>query len=97
MTYSNAPSPKQLDVLKEIARHTSQCGFAPSFRELAEFLGSKSKPASMNWVSDVLRALEDKGLVIRHHHMARAMVLTPGGRRWCHDCSAANDNVGGAA
>lgn len=87
-----APSPKQLAVLTEIARLAHFRGFAPSFSELADFLGLEGKPASKNWVTDVLVALERKGLITRYPSVARSVVLTEQGKRWCPVFDQANND-----
>lgn len=72
-----APSPRQLEVLKRIDSYRDQRGFPPSIRELGELLGI----ASTNGTNDHLRALEKKGLIIRHQFHARAIVITAAGYR----------------
>jgi repressor LexA len=71
------PSPRQLEVLREIRRHHQAKGFPISIRELCDAMGIRST----NGVNDHLRALERKGLITREKQRARTLQLTRTGKR----------------
>lgn len=73
----NPPSPRQLQVLREIRKHHQAKGFPISIRELATSLGIRST----NGVNDHLVALEKKGLVRREKQRSRTLQLTNAGQR----------------
>jgi repressor LexA len=65
---------KQHELLVFIDRHLKQTGFSPSFEEMKEALGLKSKSG----IHRLISALEERGFLARRHHRARALeVLKP--------------------
>ncbi len=60
---------KQLELLRLIHRHTRRTGVAPSFEEMKEAVGLKSKSG----IHRLITALEDRGFVRRLPHRARAL------------------------
>lgn len=67
---------KQHELLLFIDRHLSATGFSPSFEEMKEALGLRSKSG----IHRLISALEERGFLRRHHHRARALevVRMPG-------------------
>lgn len=62
-------TPRQADVLNFIRRHIKRRGFPPSFREIADFLGSESTNAA----SYHLNILEMKGWIKRVPGLSRGI------------------------
>ena len=71
--FGQAPTRKQLRVLRAIERFIEQCGYAPSMVELGEELGI----ASNNGIASHLRLLHRKGLMTSKPFAARTWKLTP--------------------
>lgn len=63
---------RQADLLQFIQAYTRSNGFAPSFEEMRVHLciGSKSG------VDRLVRALEERGEIVRHPNRARAIEIT---------------------
>ncbi len=62
---------KQKQVLDYITEFIQLNGYAPSYREIAEYFGLSSTAT----VHDHVRALEDKGLITSTHNAARSLEL----------------------
>ncbi len=60
---------KQHELLVFIDRHLKQTGFSPSFEEMKEALGLKSKSG----IHRLISALEERGFLGRRRHRARAL------------------------
>jgi repressor LexA len=60
---------KQHELLVYIDRHLHQTGVSPSFEEMKEALGLRSKSG----IHRLISALEERGFLRRHHHRARAL------------------------
>jgi repressor LexA len=60
---------KQHELLVYIDRHLRQTGVSPSFEEMKEALGLRSKSG----IHRLISALEERGFLRRHHHRARAL------------------------
>ena len=60
---------KQHELLMFIDRHLRQTGFSPSFEEMKEELGLKSKSG----IHRLITALEERGFIRRRAHRARAL------------------------
>ncbi len=60
---------KQYQLLTVIDQHLRSTGFSPSFEEMKEALGLKSKSG----VHRLISALEERGFLRRRHHRARAL------------------------
>ncbi|PYD47952.1 transcriptional repressor LexA [Novacetimonas pomaceti] len=60
---------KQHELLLYIDRHLKQTGFSPSFDEMKDALGLRSKSG----IHRLISALEERGFVRRKHHRARAL------------------------
>jgi repressor LexA len=60
---------KQYELLLYIDRHLKQTGFSPSFEEMKEALGLKSKSG----IHRLISALEERGFLGRRRHRARAL------------------------
>jgi repressor LexA len=60
---------KQHDLLVYIDHHLHQTGFSPSFEEMKDALGLRSKSG----IHRLISALEERGFLRRHHHRARAL------------------------
>ena len=60
---------KQHELLMFIDRHLKSTGFSPSFEEMKEALGLKSKSG----IHRLISALEERGFLHRRHHRARAL------------------------
>lgn len=60
---------KQHDLLMFIDRHLKSTGFSPSFEEMKQALGLKSKSG----IHRLISALEERGFLHRRHHRARAL------------------------
>lgn len=69
-------TPRQLEILRFIADHIGEHGFAPTVQEIGDAHGIKSKNATV----DHLRALMAKGLLEHSSHKARSFTLTKRGR-----------------
>lgn len=68
---------RQLQILALIAKRIRIDGWPPTIRELADALSIRST----NGAADHLRRLEEKGYLLRGPAQARAMKLTPLGRK----------------
>lgn len=77
---ARTPTEKQLVVLRYLQRHQEVYGWMPTFREIADHLGTSRN--SMKWVTQLLEALEDRGLIERLPHTPRAIRITRRGRPW---------------
>lgn len=84
-TTARAPTARQLEVLRAIARLTVERHFPPTIRELGDELGI----SSTNGVVDFLRALERHGWLTHVRGTARSTVLTPSGSAWLATARAA--------
>ncbi|MDQ5938995.1 MAG: repressor LexA [Patescibacteria group bacterium] len=62
---------KQKQILDYITEFIQLNGYAPSYREIAEYFGLSSTAT----VHDHVRALEDKGLITSTHNAARSLEL----------------------
>lgn len=60
---------KQHELLMFIDGHLKSTGFSPSFEEMKEALGLKSKSG----IHRLISALEERGFLHRRHHRARAL------------------------
>ena len=60
---------KQHELLMFIDGHLKSTGFSPSFEEMKEALGLKSKSG----IHRLISALEERGFLRRRHHRARAL------------------------
>ncbi len=60
---------KQFELLAFIDKHLKDTGFSPSFEEMKEALGLKSKSG----IHRLISALEDRGFLHRRPHRARAL------------------------
>src|SRR5579863_10106373 len=60
---------KQHELLMFIDGHLRSTGFSPSFEEMKEALGLKSKSG----IHRLISALEERGFLRRRHHRARAL------------------------
>jgi len=60
---------KQQQLLLYINKHLTQNGVAPSFEEMKEFLGLRSKSG----IHRLIKALEERGFIRRLPHRARAL------------------------
>ena len=63
---------KQHELLVYIDRHLHETGVSPSFEEMKEALGLRSKSG----IHRLISALEERGFLRRHHHRARALEVT---------------------
>lgn len=75
MLHGDAPTERQLAILRFIAQETESDGFPPTVREL----GDKFGISSTNGVRDHLMALVTKGLLERPKMKARGLKLTARG------------------
>lgn len=71
------PTDRQLATIAAIRAYRLEHGYSPSYREIAELLGCA--PGSVNWVADLVRACERKGLVTRAPRVARSVQVTDDG------------------
>ncbi len=62
---------KQKQILDYVTEFIQLNGYAPSYREIAEYFGLSSTAT----VHDHIRALEDKGLITSTHNAARSLEL----------------------
>ena len=62
---------KQLELLRYIDRHTKRRGVSPSFDEMKEALGLKSKSG----IHRLITGLEERGFIRRLPHRARALEI----------------------
>ncbi|MFT8445017.1 transcriptional repressor LexA [Acetobacter orientalis] len=60
---------KQHKLLLFIESHLKQTGFSPSFDEMKEAMGLRSKSG----IHRLISGLEERGFLRRHHHRARAL------------------------
>lgn len=60
---------KQHKLLLFIDAHLKQTGFSPSFDEMKEAMGLRSKSG----IHRLISGLEERGFLRRHHHRARAL------------------------
>lgn len=60
---------KQHKLLLFIDSHLKQTGFSPSFDEMREAMGLRSKSG----IHRLISGLEERGFLRRHHHRARAL------------------------
>jgi repressor LexA len=74
---------RQREIFRWIRAYVDREGFAPSMREIGAGVGI----GSTNAVSDVFRALEREGFILRKSRLdgnstgrARALIITPKGR-----------------
>ena len=78
MPSDRPPTPRQLEVLRHVARFIADAGYAPTLKEI----GAALDIASTNGVNDHLCALERKGLITRVDMISRGIVVTEYGREW---------------
>lgn len=69
------PSPKQLELLRQLYRFRRRHGYAPTLEELGKILG-----VAKVTVHQTIRTLERKGLVSRLRHRARSLEITDDGK-----------------
>ena len=69
------PTKRQRDVLRAIHYSAMALGTSPTYRDLCEALGVKSK----NAVNDHLVKLEEKGLIVKRPGRCRGLALTVAG------------------
>lgn len=76
---------KQRDMLTLIIHHVEEYGIAPSFEELCEAAGLKSKSG----IHRLMSALEERGYIARLHNRARAVDILrhPDGSPYTHQPS----------
>lgn len=60
---------KQSDLLRFIKAHTEAHGISPSFSEMCEGVGLKSKSG----IHRLLTLLEERGFIVKPNHKARAL------------------------
>lgn len=77
-TYGDEPTPRQVEVLRYLARHQAQRGYGSTMRQMCEAFGWSSTHAAFDYV----RALKRKGLVTSAPLTARSIVLTPRALKW---------------
>ncbi len=73
----NAPSPRQLEVLREISEHQKSKGYPITIRELCDVMEIRST----NGIAQHITLLEKKGLVRREPRRSRTLQLTNAGTR----------------
>ena len=95
-------TPKATAMLALIRRSFNERGFAPSYDEMCEAMGFKSK----NSIARLLCQLEDRGYITRRSKQARAIELVSHERTRCPNCDhefeparaiARGETLGGAA
>lgn len=64
-----SPTPRQAELLRFIEAHTVQHGMAPTYVQMAEHLGLKSRGC----VNYLVKGLEERGLIRRLPNQARAI------------------------
>lgn len=74
----SSPTARQLDVLRLLVLAYRARRPTPTIREIGTALGIKST----NAVSDLLKALERKGLINREPMHSRSAIPTEAGERW---------------
>ena len=74
---------KQYQLLHYVNGHLKQNGIAPSFEEMKEHLGLRSKSG----VHRLIKALEERGFIRRLHHRARALEVI----KLPNECSVTRD------
>ncbi len=62
---------RQQQILAYIGQHSSEHGYPPTVREIAQYMGIKSP----NGVNDHLHALEKKGFLIRNEKKSRGLTI----------------------
>lgn len=77
-TPTNAPTPRQLDVLRFVAGFLASHRYSPTVREIGAGLGIRST----NGVNELLEQLVRKGLAERTPRTQRTLFVTDSGRRW---------------
>jgi repressor LexA len=75
---TNAPTPRQLEVLRFVASFRRERGYSPTVKEICTQFGI----SSTNAVSDLLKGLMRRGLVHREPRTQRALTITDAGLRW---------------
>ena len=63
-------TPRESECLRLICGYIEEHGYSPSFEELMEMMGLKSKSR----VARIIDQLEEKGFVTRAHYRARGVV-----------------------
>ena len=63
---------KQKQILDYLTEFIQTNGYAPSYREIAEYFGLSSTAT----VHEHVKSLEDKGLISSSHHAARSLEIT---------------------
>jgi repressor LexA len=69
----------EMRMLRAVRDWQSVQHYPPSYRELCEALGYRSK----NSVHVLIESLDDKGLVVHEQHRARKVGLTERGKEVC--------------
>lgn len=62
---------RQTDVLDFIREYIKEAGYPPSFNEMAEYLGLRSKSG----IHRLMGGLEERGLIRRLHNRARSIEI----------------------
>lgn len=83
----------QLETLAFITNYIDGNGIPPSFDEIKDGLGLRSKSGIFRLVN----ALEERGKIHRLHNRARAIALGPAPVQRCPSCQAILDYVHGPA
>lgn len=71
------PTFRQLELVRLIYNYTKRNGYAPSRREIARMMGV----ASLNAITDMLKAIYKKGLAVSVPNCARSLQVTEAGQR----------------
>ena len=64
-------TPKQFALFQFVRKYTEENGYAPSFEEMKEFMGLKSKSG----IHRLLKELEDQNILKRQPHQTRGLSL----------------------
>ena len=64
-------TPKQSALLSFIRDYTEKNGYAPSFDEMKDFMGLKSKSG----IHRLLKELEEQKILMRQPHQTRGVIL----------------------
>lgn len=76
--YPKRLTERQKEILFFLHAYIEEEGYAPSFREILEFIGAK--PSSVVAARDHLDAIEKKGYIKRARGKLRAIRITPQGQ-----------------
>lgn len=69
-------TPVQSKLLLFIHGHVTSKGYAPSFEDMKDAMGLRSKSG----IHRLISGLEERGAIIRRHYRSRAIELTPAAR-----------------